>query len=77
MTRAGWPILVTLSFSPFSPAGKANNRSSMLSTDKLEAPQTSRRRGLGFDDEAVVNCRIISIRVWVFPVPRIHKRKNR
>lgn len=71
MTRAGCPILVTLSFSPFSPKGKASKRSRILSTDRLEAPQTSRRNGLGLVDEIVVSCRIISINVCVFPVPGV------
>lgn len=69
ITRAGWPTLVTFNFSPFSNAGSASSRSSILSTDRFDAPQTSSRCGLGFAGETEVNWRMISIRVCVLPVP--------
>jgi hypothetical protein len=47
MMRAGWPTRVTASFAPWGGAGSANKRSRILSTDKFDAPQTSKRIGLG------------------------------
>jgi hypothetical protein len=69
ITRAGWPMRVTASFSPWEGAGNANKRSRILSTDKFDAPQTSRRRGLGLIGVIEVSCRMISMSVCVFPVP--------
>ena len=69
MTRAGWPTRVTFSWLWDFAAGSASNLSRMLSTAKFDAPHTRTRRGLGFAELAEVNWRIISINVWVFPVP--------
>ncbi len=69
MTRAGWPMRVTISFAPWEGAGNANNRSRILSTDKFDAPQTSKRIGLGLTGVIEVSCRMISMIVCVFPVP--------
>lgn len=41
----------------------------MLSTDRLDAPHISNRRTLGLEGVTVVSWRMISISVWVLPVP--------
>jgi hypothetical protein len=69
MTRAGWPMRVTTSFPPWEGVGNANKRSRILSIDKFDAPQTSKRIGLGLTGVIEVSCRMISMRVCVFPVP--------
>ena len=76
ITRAGCPILVTFSFAALSGTGRANRRSRMLSTERLEAPQTRTRLALEFEVLAEVNWRMISIRVWVFPVPNFTSRMH-
>ena len=58
MTRAGCPILVTFSFAALvsEATGRANSRSRILSTERLEAPQTRTRLGrlLEFVDDDVL-----------------------
>jgi len=66
MTRAGWPMRVTVTFEG---AGNANKRSRILSTDRFDAPQTSKRIGLGLTGVIEVSWRMISMSVCVFPVP--------
>lgn len=60
---------VALSRPPWEGVGSARRRSRMLSTDKFDAPQTSRRRGLGLTGVIEMSCLITSISVCVFPVP--------
>ena len=62
------PLVAFSLFSNFV-TGSANSLSRKLPTDKFDAPHTWIRNGFGFAEETEVNWRIISIKVWVFPVP--------
>lgn len=63
MTLAGCPILATRSRSFFSVTGRARRRSRMLSTERLDAPQTKIRLGLGLIEVSVASCLMISMSV--------------